>query len=75
MTEEQHKSPERISREAIAKRERDGAASLDLSGLGLTVLPAKIGRLTSLTNLYLANNKLTTLPAAIMPSGSSGSSR
>ena len=31
----------------------------------LTSLPAEIGRLTSLTGLYLGGNKLTSLPAEI----------
>jgi internalin A len=38
------------------------AQMLDLSGLGLTELPAEIGRLTKLQNLYLHRNQLTGLP-------------
>src|SRR3954471_22351466 len=38
---------------------------LDLSGLGLTMLPPAIGKLVTLTKLDLHNNQLTTLPPAI----------
>ena len=39
---------------------------LDLSGLGLTMLPPEIGQLTALTRLFLNNNRLTTLPPNIV---------
>ncbi len=39
-----------------------GAVSVDLSGLGLTVLPPEIGQLTNLTTLHLRSNPLTALP-------------
>jgi Leucine-rich repeat (LRR) protein len=42
-----------------------GATYLNLKGLGLKTLPADIGNLTALTELYLYNNQLTTLPADI----------
>ncbi len=39
--------------------------SLDLSGLGLTIVPPEIFQLTALTQLYLSNNSLSTLPPKI----------
>lgn len=39
--------------------------SLDLSHLGLTVLPPEIGQLSSLTVLHLTDNQLTALPPEI----------
>ena len=38
---------------------------LDLSGNQLTSVPAEIGQLTSLRELYLSGNQLTSLPAEI----------
>ncbi|BCL37533.1 COR domain-containing protein [Nostoc sp. MS1] len=49
----------------IKQAARDNATTLDLSGKGLTTLPAEIGQLTNLSSLDLSENKLTTLPAEI----------
>jgi leucine-rich repeat protein SHOC2 len=38
---------------------------LDLAGNQLTSVPAEIGQLTSLRELYLEEHRLRTLPAAI----------
>lgn len=51
---------QRIS-DAIANR----ATELDLSGLGMTMIPENIGECRSLSILRLNNNQLTTLPQAI----------
>lgn len=42
-----------------------GATVLDLSGLGLTVLPDSLGNLTNLEGLFLNQNQLTTLPNSL----------
>ncbi|WP_395742757.1 COR domain-containing protein [Prosthecobacter sp.] len=52
---------ERIDR---CKR-RWGGLFLDLSDLGLTLLPPEIGQLTSLTQLNLSDNRLSALPHEI----------
>jgi Leucine-rich repeat (LRR) protein len=44
---------------------RTGARSLDLSGLGLTSLPPGIGKLQSLEQLHVDNNRLVCLPSEI----------
>ena len=49
----------------IAKCLTQRKRELDLSGLGLTVLPAEIGQLTDLTELNLSGNQLRALPAEI----------
>ncbi|MEH2043073.1 leucine-rich repeat domain-containing protein [Nostoc sp.] len=49
----------------IEKAARDEARILDLSGKGLTTLPAEIGQLSNLIGLDLSKNQLTTLPAEI----------
>ncbi len=49
----------------IAAAAQASAAELDLSNLGLTVLPETIGQLTQLRVLNLDNNRLTALPDAI----------
>ena len=57
-----------MGRKALAKIEqayREGATELDLSGMKLTELPAEIGQLTNLSQLYLDNNNLSSLPAEI----------
>jgi Leucine-rich repeat (LRR) protein len=46
---------------AIAQEE----TSLDLAGLGLTSLPAEIGKLTAVRQLSLRHNQLTSLPPEI----------
>ena len=65
MAKKRDNSPEQIAHERIAEAERDGATNLNLSGLGLTTLPSGIGRLTSLTRLYLFDNQLTALRSEI----------
>ncbi len=49
----------------IRQAAEKGAATLDLSGLGLEILPPEIGALTRLTELNLARNRLTALPPEI----------
>ena len=44
--------------EIMAKARDAGSTRLDLSGKGLTELPAEIGNLTCLTELNLRNNQL-----------------
>jgi hypothetical protein len=44
---------------------REGQTTLDLSGLGLTVLPEALGQLTGLQELNLSANLLTVLQAWI----------
>ena len=44
------------------RREGKRGTHLNLSSLGLTTLPAEIGQLTALTELYLPANQLTALP-------------
>ena len=46
----------------IGKAKREGAVELDLSGLGLRVLPNALIQLTELQSLNLSNNRLTSLP-------------
>ncbi len=46
----------------IEKARKEGATSLNLSGLGLMTLPESIGQLTQLQSLSISNNQLTTLP-------------
>ncbi len=43
----------------------DGRAKLDLSGKKLTEIPAEIGKLKNLTELYLGHNQLMAIPAEI----------
>jgi internalin A len=49
----------------IGKARREGATSLDLSGLGLAALPDAIGQLAQLQTLAVSDNQLTALPDAI----------
>ncbi|RCJ41185.1 hypothetical protein A6770_08860 [Nostoc minutum NIES-26] len=49
----------------IRQAGRNKATKLDLYGEGLTILPAEIGQLSNLRELYLSNNQLTMLPAEI----------
>ena len=51
--------------EIMAKARDAGSTRLDLSGKGLTELPAEIGNLTNLTLLNLRDNQLTALPPGI----------
>ncbi|MBD2411051.1 leucine-rich repeat domain-containing protein [Nostoc calcicola FACHB-3891] len=46
----------------IEQAAKDKVTELDLSGKGLTTLPAEIGRLTELRSLYLRSNQLSSLP-------------
>lgn len=54
-----------IAAQRIQEAIESGATVLDLSNLGLTVLPASIGQLGSLKELHLDCNQLTVLPDAI----------
>ena len=49
----------------IAAARREAETRLDLSRLGLTVLPKALGQLTQLRQLLVRNNELTTLPEAL----------
>ncbi|MBU0491848.1 MAG: hypothetical protein KKA73_15860 [Chloroflexi bacterium] len=49
----------------IDQAAREGWTELDLSGRGISELPAEIGRLTNLQTLDLRNNQLTALPEVI----------
>ncbi|MFN6439842.1 MAG: COR domain-containing protein [Nostoc sp. DedSLP01] len=51
--------------EIIEEAVRAKATMLDLSDKGLTKLPAEIGQLSNLSQLYLNSNQLTTLPPEI----------
>jgi internalin A len=46
-------------------RKGDQGTYIELSGLGLTQVPPQIGQLSSLKEIYLADNKLTSLPPEI----------
>ncbi|MBD2409854.1 GTPase [Nostoc calcicola FACHB-389] len=50
----------------IEQAARDKVTELDLSGRGLTTLPAEIGRLTNLRSLDLRSNQLSSLPGEIV---------
>jgi len=45
----------------IRHAKRGNERSIDLSGMGLTEIPADIGQLTSLESINLSGNRLTTL--------------
>ena len=62
---EQRAYNEALRRIAHYKRMGGKTQSLSLLGLGLTMLPPEIGKLTALTELRLYNNHLTTLPPEI----------
>ncbi len=49
----------------IAKAKRLGRSKLDLSGLGLSVLPESIGQLANLQQLILHSNQLLELPESL----------
>ena len=49
----------------IAEALTAGRTSLDLSGLGLTEVPAELGQLTNLTTLTLSRNQLVSVPAEL----------
>jgi Leucine-rich repeat (LRR) protein len=49
----------------IAQAGRSGAVELDLSGLGLTVVPDSVARLTNLERLWLFKNRLTVIPDSL----------
>ena len=53
-----------LAAERIEAARESGTKILDLSGLGLTVLPEAIGDLTALETLDVSQNKLTALPEA-----------
>jgi internalin A len=55
----------REAQKRIEKAARDGAKTLGLNGLGLTMLPPEIGSLTALQTLDLHHNRLTALPPEI----------
>lgn len=49
----------------IEQARREGATTLDLSGMGLTEVPESIASLTQLTRLDLSHNQLTSIPETI----------
>jgi len=49
----------------IAAAQRENAAVLDLSELGLTEVPEAIAQLASLQSLDLRSNQITVIPDAI----------
>src|SRR6266853_164879 len=63
-------TPEEIAEERIREALASGAGNLDLSSLGLRVLPESIGQLGSLQELHLGNNQLSALPESIGQLGS-----
>jgi hypothetical protein len=50
----------------IEAARREGATTLDLSGMGLTEVPEAISSLSLLTALFLSSNHLTSLPDSIL---------
>src|SRR3972149_3393614 len=61
----QEATPDDIALGRIQEAAATGATELDLSGLGLTALPAELWQLTALERLDLSENQLTTLPPEI----------
>ncbi len=59
------RTPEQIALEKISENKRFERKELELSELGLTVLPKEIGSLTHLEELSLSENYLETLPDEI----------
>ena len=55
------------ARRRIEKARREGSLVLDLSWLGLTSVPEALGQLTALQTLSISNNRLTSVPEAIVP--------
>jgi internalin A len=60
--DESDKTPEQIAEERIEQALESQATKLDLSGLGLAMLPETIGELTRLQVLRAVRNQLTVLP-------------
>jgi internalin A len=54
-----------IAQQRIAAASRQGSGRLNLSGLGLTALPAELWTLNGLRVLWLSDNQLTSLPPEI----------
>ena len=59
------RTPMQIAEERIENARKSNTDDLDLSGLGLTVLPDSIGDLGQLRHLSLRDNQLTALPDSI----------
>ncbi len=64
MTPEQQQGYNKASEKIEACR-RNGGTVLDLSDLGLTLLPPQIGQLTALTELDLDGNPVLEIPNSI----------
>lgn len=63
--DDRKQTPEEIAQERIEAARKSKATELNLSGLGLTELPASIGQLTELHFLKANNNRLTKLSGNI----------
>lgn len=64
-TEEQKAYDEALRRIEACRRKGKSGARLELSFLGLSILPPQIGQLSALTELYISDNLLKTLPLEI----------
>ena len=58
-------TPEEIAEERIEAARKSKATELDLHNLGLTEVPASVGKLAQLTLLKVNNNRLVALPETI----------
>lgn len=66
MNEKEQKAyDEALRRIEVCRREEKNGLELNLTGLGLTMLPPEIGQLAALRKLYLHGNHLTMLPPEI----------
>jgi internalin A len=66
MMAESDKTPERIAEERIQQALQSQTTELDLSRLGLTVLPQSIAQLKKLQVLRAVRNQLTVLPESLI---------
>jgi internalin A len=65
MPEQQENERLQVVLRRIEEVRRTNAAKLDLSGLGITSIPASVFDLPQLQNLDLSNNQITTVPASL----------
>jgi Leucine-rich repeat (LRR) protein len=59
------KSPNAIAEARIENELREKTRQLDLSELGLTILPESLGKLNELQSLSLSDNQITNIPESI----------